>query len=380
MMWQPVKLKDISTKITKGTTPSNIGESFSQTGVNYIRSEMLTQSKYINKCGLLFISSIVHEKMKRSQLEAGDILFSMAGVYLGKTAILKYEDVPANTNQAVALIRVNTNLCNRDFIYYYLNQPVIIKYINQVSGQAAQPNINLQQIGAIDIDLPDRAIQNNIADILSAYDDLIENNQKQIKLLEEAAMRLYKEWFVYLRFPGYENTPIVDGVPEGWERAFTKEFVEFNYGKALKAGDRIGTKYPVYGSSGIVGYHDKFLVEAPAVIVGRKGNVGSVFISFENAFPIDTVYFISTDLSPYYMYLELKFRTFVNSDAAVPGLNRTFALSMEMLRPSDSILEKFDAQVSGLFELQRKLNKQSTLLQQARDKLLPKLMSGEIEV
>ena len=80
------------------------------------------------------------------------------------------------------------------------------------------------------------------------------------------------------------------------------------------------------------------------------------------------------------MYFELKFRTFVNSDAAVPGLNRTFALSMEMLRPSDSILEKFDAQVSGLFELQRKLNKQSTLLQQARDKLLPKLMSGEIEV
>ena len=177
MKYQTIELKSISTKITKGTTPSNIGEGFTQSGINYIRSEMITHNKYIDKSKLLYISNAVHEKLKRSQLESGDILFSMAGIYLGKTAVLREEDIPANTNQAVALIRLNNDLCNIDFIYYFLNQPKVLKYVNQISGQSAQPNINLQQIGSIPINLPDMKIQRRIADILSAYDDLIENTQ-----------------------------------------------------------------------------------------------------------------------------------------------------------------------------------------------------------
>ena len=228
--WKKVKLGDLTSKITKGTTPSNIGESFCNRGVPFIRSELITQNKYISDEGILYISNQTHEKLKRSQLEVNDILFSMAGVYLGKTAILRECDVPANTNQAVAIIRLDSALCSVDFVYYYLNKESVIRYVNQISGQAAQPNINLQQIGEIPIVLPSRKEQHRIAAILSRYDSLIENYQKQIKLLEEAAQRLYKEWFVDLHFPGHENTKIVDGVPEGWEKKMIGEVCDTTSG------------------------------------------------------------------------------------------------------------------------------------------------------
>ena len=160
MSWQTVKLADLCTVITKGTTPSNIGESFTESGVNYIRSEMITDAKYISPNGMLYISEGTHEKLKRSQLKKNDILFSMAGVYLGKTALLREEDVPANTNQAVALIRLDSSKCNLEYVYYFLNLPETVAKVNTVSGQAAQPNINLKQIGNIEIALPDIELQN----------------------------------------------------------------------------------------------------------------------------------------------------------------------------------------------------------------------------
>jgi len=245
---------------------------------------------------------------------------------------------------------------------------------------SSQKALTISMLKEISIPLPPISVQNRIIDILSAYDDLIENNQKQIKLLEEAAMRLYKEWFVKLRFPGYESTNIVDGVPDGWLCSKTKDFIRFKYGKALKADDRKDGKYPVYGSSGIVGYHNEFLVEAPVVIVGRKGNVGSVYISFVNAYPIDTVYYVESNISIYYTYFNLLTRTFLNNDSAVPGLNRDYAESMEMLCPSRYLQNEFDNKVSILFDMQFKLQHQIDLLKQARDKLISKLMNGEIEV
>ena len=172
-----VKLKDITTKITKGTTPSNIGATFTDKGINYFRSEMLGKSKYLDKSsGMMFISESTHNKLKRSQIETNDILFSMAGIYLGKLAIVKDEDIPANTNQAVALIRFNKGV-NIDYLYYFMVQKSFNAYVNCMSAQAAQPNINLKQIGNLQIALSSDEHQKRIADILSNYDNLIENNK-----------------------------------------------------------------------------------------------------------------------------------------------------------------------------------------------------------
>ena len=270
---------------------------------------------------------------------------------------------------------------NNEFLYYFMLTDSIRKnMINSMTGATGRQRVNNDIFKSLEISLPSIKKQKRIANILSTYDDLIENNQKQIKLLEEAAMMLYKEWFVNLRFPGYETTKIVDGVPEGWKKGKTKDFISFNYGKALKAESRKGSRYPVYGSSGVIGYHGEYLVKGPVIIVGRKGNVGNTYISFENAYPIDTVYYINSKLNLYYTYFNLLLRSFVNNDSAVPGLNRNYAESTEMIAPSDLLMNMFNDKVLSIFGKQNILRSQINLLQQARDKLLPKLISGEIDI
>ncbi|MFZ9736778.1 MAG: restriction endonuclease subunit S, partial [Prochlorotrichaceae cyanobacterium] len=147
-----------------------------------------------------------------------------------------------------------------------------------------------------------------------------------------------------------------------------------------KKGDRQGGKYPVFGSGGIIGTHDKFLVEAPGIIVGRKGSIGNVFWTDKNYYPIDTTYFINKEQSSLFLYHSLQNIGFINTDVAVPGLNRDFAHSRELTMPKKQILDLFHEFVDPLYEQISKLNAINQKLQQARDLLLPRLMNGEITV
>jgi len=169
-------------------------------------------------------------------------------------------------------------------------------------------------------------------------------------------------------------------VPKGWTRKTLRECATLNYGKALKAEDRIDGRYPVYGSSGIVGTHEKALAEGPGIIVGRKGNVGSVYWSTKDYHPIDTVYFISAKQSNLYLYYALQHVQFISSDVAVPGLNRDYAHSRSLLIPADDVLREFLATVTFFHQQLEKLNEINQKLRAARDLLLPRLMSGEIAV
>ena len=387
MSWETVKLADLCTVITKGTTPSNIGADFTNRGINYIRSEMITNAKYIVSDGMLYISNETHEKLKRSQLQKGDILFSMAGVYLGKTAVLREEDVPANTNQAVALIRINSLKCNLEYVYYFLNLPETVTKVNTVSGQAAQPNINLKQIGNIEICLPSLENQNKIVDILSAYDDLIENNQKQIKLLEEATQRLYKEWFVDFRFPGYENMPIIDSVPQKWSKRPIGDVIEKSYrSKQVKASDYLDEGIiPIIDQSRdfIAGYtnDEETLVclNRPVIVFGDHTRVLK-YIQFSFAKGADGTQLILSNcenLPQSLLYLSL-----LNVDLSNYHYARHFKYlkAEEILIPNVEIATKFDYLVTPIFKKVQILRDQIINAQQARDRLLPKLMSGEIEV
>ena len=215
---------------------------------------------------------------------------------------------------------------------------------------------------------------------LSAYDDLIENNRRRMALLEEAARQLYREWFVRLRFPGHEHTRITNGVPEGWERVPLGDRVTLNYGKALKAEDRSDGQCPVFGSSGIVGFHDKALAQAPGIVVGRKGNVGSVYWCPKDYWPIDTVYFIDAETSNLWLYYALQLMHFISTDVAVPGLNRDFAYSRPLLVPEARIVREFlDAAVPMHGQI-AKIDEMNDKLRAARDLLLPRLMNGAIAV
>jgi len=265
------------------------------------------------------------------------------------------------------------------FVKYLFDVHLQRRYKKFTQG-AAQDNLSQGKLLSLKFPVPGIHEQRVIADKLSAYDDLIENNRRRIQLLEQAARLLYREWFVHLRFPGHEHATITDGVPEGWEKKTIGKLAPFKYGKALKKDDRVPGQFPVYGSSGIVGTHEKALVTGPAIIVGRKGNVGSVYWSKDDFHPIDTVYFIEAEYCTTHLYYALLHTQFINTDVAVPGLNRDFAHSRTLLIPDDRILTLFEQDVTVIRDQIDKLTKYNDKLAQARDLLLPRLMNGEVAV
>ncbi|ODT92099.1 MAG: restriction endonuclease subunit S [Rhodanobacter sp. SCN 67-45] len=228
--------------------------------------------------------------------------------------------------------------------------------------------------------MPPLTTQRKVARRVFAYDDLIENNRRRIALLEEAARLLYREWFVHFRFPGHEHAKFIDGLPEGWRRSNFGEVAELKYGKALKAEYRVEGEFAVYGSSGVVGSHKAAFVDGPAIVVGRKGNVGSIFWVPSDFWPIDTVYYISSEQSDLWLYLSLPNVGFMNTDAGVPGLNRDFAYSRKLVCPPERVRALFNEEVGPMFAQRNTLEHYNQKLAQARDLLLPRLMSGELTV
>lgn len=382
-----VKLKDITTKITKGTTPSNIGASFTEEGINYFRSEMLGKAKYLDKAsGMMFISESTHNKLKRSQIEADDILFSMAGIYLGKLAIVKEEDVPANTNQAVALIRFNKGV-NIDYLYYFMVQKSFNAYVNCMSAQAAQPNINLKQIGNLQIALPTDEQQKRIADILSAYDNLIENNNKRIKLLEQMAENLYKEWFVRFRFPGYEDVEFENGIPKVWEVKKIKDCVKrLPFNKLYKRNELEAEGKIIVidqSSAEFLGYHNDepshcASIDKPVLLFGDHS---CKFVLMIKDFSLgeNMVPFISGNenkMNDYYLFYA------VHKIIVTEEYKRHWGrfTAMKILVPKYELQLAFADYIKPIIHEQNKLWNENQLLIKQRDMLLPRLMSGKLEV
>jgi type I restriction enzyme S subunit len=277
----------------------------------------------------------------------------------------------------------NTSLWVKDFkgnYPKYVYYKMMTLHLENFNGGASVPTLNRNVLDTLPLSIPYYDTQVSIADILSTYDDLIENNRRQIELLEQAARLLYQEWFVRFRYPDHEHVKIVDGIPEGWKRKPLGECGKLNYGKALHTDNRISGPYPVYGSSGIIGTHEQAMVKGPGIILGRKGNIGSVSWSHNDYYPIDTVYFIDSEQSSYYLYFALLNTAFISTDVAVPGLNRDFAHSRLILFPSDRLLNFFNEQITPIHNQISKLQEYNRVLSNARDLLLPRLMGGEIVV
>lgn len=316
------------------------------------------------------------EGLAQSKLWPKGTLCITIAANIADTAILQFE---ACFPDSIIGFIPEKDKADAIFIKYLFDALLQRRYKTFTQG-AAQDNLSQSKLLSLKFPVPDIDEQKRIANFLMKYDQLIENNLRRISLLEKSAHLLYKEWFLNLRFPGHEYTPISKGVPEGWEIKKMAEVIELKYGKALKQADRKEGPYPVFGSSGIVGYHNKPLVKGPGIIVGRKGNVGSVFLSYQDFYPIDTVYFALPTIDLYYSYYTLKSITFYNSDAAVPGLNRNYAHSLPILVPSGKLIKQFRENIKPIHDLIFKLNTLNNKLKHGRDLLLPKLMNGEIRV
>jgi type I restriction enzyme, S subunit len=342
--------------------------------------------KNVTPQGSLDLSAIRHVSeeefpkwTKRVVPKEDDIVFSY------EATLHRYALIPKGflgcLGRRMALLRPDPEKVNARFLHYYFLTSAWRSVVesNIING-ATVDRIPLTRFPNFEVRLPSLFDQKRIVSILSAYDDLIENNRRRIQLLEESARLLFREWFVYLRFPGHEHVRMINGVPEGWEKVPLGDIAPFKYGKALKKDDRLPGPVPVFGSSGIVGYHEKALVSGPTIIVGRKGNVGSIYWSFENCHPIDTVFYIDACNCSLYLYYSLQQVAFISTDVAVPGLNRDFAHSRRVVVPEKKLRRLFEEKVAKCHQQINVLQELIGKLESARDLLLPRLMNGEIPV
>lgn len=320
-------------------------------------------------------------EQERYELKYGDLVICEGGEP-GRCAIWKEQIPNMKIQKALHRVRVHDCLDYRYLFYWFLLAGKTGELDQYFTG-ATIKHMPGQKLKEVVIDKPPLEIQHRIADILSAYDDLIENNQKQIKLLKEAAQRLYKEWFVDLHFPGHENTKIVDGVPEGWRKGLLKELISVNYGKDHKKVPDDGN-IPVYGSGGLMRKCNKSLFSGEAVLIPRKGSLNNIMYVDETFWTVDTMFY-ATMKQPHtavfvYFFVKAFDMYSMNIGAAVPSMTTKILDAMDVVIPDKETLEKFDKYAKVYFNKIKTLQGQNEQLKTARDLLLPKLMSGEVEV
>lgn len=311
-------------------------------------------------------------------LAVGDIVIARTGATSGWAKQIK-QNVDCVFASYLVRLRIVPEV-DAKFIGVIVESENYKQFVHSNMGGSAQPQANAQILTSYPLRLPPLAVQRKIAGILSAYDDLIETNTRRIALLEAIAQEVYREWFVRLRFPGHHRVAVRNGVPDGWAEKRLDDIAEFAYGKALKEENRIEGDFPVLGSSGVVGTHNSYLVEAPGIVIGRKGNVGSVHWVDENFFPIDTAYYVKSDLSLHYLFYLVQSLNFLNNDAAVPGLNRSQAYANAVLLPTRELITKFAEFAADVFSQKKTLGTQNRNLAETRDALLSRLLSGKIDV
>lgn len=254
----------------------------------------------------------------------------------------------------------------------------------QSGNKATMASLNQDIIKRIPLRLPSTVVQAEIVRTLAAYDDLIENNRRRMALLEESARLLYREWFVRMRFPGYEHTSITDGVPEGWERVQLEDVLLLQRGFDLPSQARQVGEVPIYGSTGVLGYHNNAKVTAPGVVTGRSGTLGDVQYVAEDYWPLNTALWVKEfkkvpPLFALFLLREMDLKQY-NGGSSVPTLDRKTVHKVEILLPSRLLLSSFDEFAAGIFAQIKNLNLQNQKLRTARDLLLPRLMSGELAV
>lgn len=375
-----LELGSLCTKIGSGITPKGGESVYVDKGTSLIRSQNVYNS-FFTENGLAYITDEIAENMASVTVFEGDVLLNITGDSVARCCLAPKPFLPARVNQHVMILRPKRDILDSAFLSYYLTSPRMQSILLSLAGSGgtrkALTKAMLERLLIPSLTLEE---QRKIASMLSTCDELIENNRRRIQLLEQTAWLIYEEWFIRFRFPGHEKVRIVDGLPEGWKKKQLGEIITLKYGKALKAEDRFDGKIPVYGSSGIVGYHNQAIVKGPSIIVGRKGNVGSIYWSQLDFYPIDTVYYIDTSHANRFLYYSLKNLVFHSSDSAVPGLNRDYAHRQSLIYPQESIIYHFEEITKILFEQILHLENYNQKLTQARDLLLPKLMNGEIQV
>ena len=399
-----VKLRDIAINITDGKHGDCKNEEHS--GFYFISCKDVRDGAIHYDNARQITEKDFFDTHKRTMLEPNDILITNSGT-IGRMALVK--DIPqtykTTFQKSVAIIKPNQEIVRPIYLYYSLTN-YVSQLINESNG-SAQKNLLLGTMREFKIKIEDNFDkQDKIANILSSYDNLIENNKKQIQLFEEAAQRLYKEWFVDLHFPGYEDAEIVDGVPKGWTYKPVDEFGEVITGKTpltskieyyggsipfVTIPDMHGNVFPLVTEktltkAGANTQRNKY-VPVNSVMVSCIATVGLVNIVVE---PCQTNQQINSvilydDNDLYFFYESMKrIKALLDgvgsNGATMTNVNKTKFSNVHVLYPTEDLVRRYNVFCKPIFDKMLALSKGILVSTQARDRLLPKLMSGEIEV
>ncbi len=361
---------------------------------------------------LSYVSVEVASRRNDKAIRRGDILITMSGnrfdgskdTWVGKVA---YFDISGHymLNQRVGVLRPREGVViDRKCAAYFLSSDDYQKlFISIATSSGGQANLSPAQILGEQLHLPPIEEQARISELLGGLDDRITLLRETNATLEAIAQALFKSWFVDFDpvrakaeghqpagmdattaalFPDSFEESELGLVPKAWRVGKVEDLMELAYGKALKATDRNDGPVPVYGSGGITGYHDQALVAGPSIIVGRKGTVGSLYWEDQPFFPIDTVFYVKTDQPLTYCYYLLKTLGLedMNTDGAVPGLNRGNAYRLPVIIPDTSVLNAFNDITAALRVTMFANEQRAQTLTQLRDTLLPRLISGQLRL
>lgn len=391
------RLGDICLKICSGGTPTSSNVSYYNGGIPWLNTNE------VNFCNIYSTSKTISQKgldnSAAKYIPVNTVIIAMYGVTAGKSAIAK---IPLTTNQACCNLVIDEKQADYRYVYYFLK--IQSENLNKLANGGAQQNLNSQIIKRFKIALPSLPVQNHIASILSTYDTLIENNMKRIRLLEKMAENLYKEWFVRFRFPGHENVEMVDGLPKGWRQGKLGDIAKFLNGFAFQSksfctnGDYAIVTIKNVQANGFNGNNTDKIKEIPTnmpehcklhdgdILLSLTGNIGRVCRVLGTGYLLNQRVAKLLSKNPFFCYCTFRsdyiFQSLniISYGTAQLNLSPVKASKIKMQVPTGHLIELFEEKVTPLFAEANNLQRQNALLARQRDLLLPRLMSGRLEI
>jgi type I restriction enzyme S subunit len=375
------------------------------------------------------------ERLSKYKVQVGDIIYSRRGDVEKCARITETEDGWL-CGTGCLRVRIKPTIISTEFLHAYLCHPVVREWIVRHAVGATMPNLNTSILSALPVVIPNKSEMTAIGSIWLTISDQIRLNSQINQTLEQMAQAIFKSWFVDFEpvkakiaaleaggseedallaamqaisakdeielarlqaeqpeqyaelrataelFPSAMQDSELGEIPEGWTPTKLERHIELAYGKALKKDARVEGQYRVYGSGGVTGSHHEFLIPGPGIIVGRKGTVGSIYWEPDNFYPIDTTFYVTVkngySLAFAYYLLQTLGLSSMNTDAAVPGLNRNNVYRLQIPSFPTALVGQFSQIVASISEKISTLNAESRTLTELRDSLLPKLLSGAL--
>ena len=332
------------------------------------------------------ISLETFEKLRRrTKLSKGDVVITTVGT-IGEVALIPDNNINYEFQRSVGILKPNPKIINARFLKYVMQSSSMRTYLLNNATGAAQPCLFIGFLKKVKIEFPALSLQETIASILSAYDDLIEKNNRKIAILQQMAEELYKEWFVRFRFPGYKTAKFKDGIPEGWQYVKLENIANISTGKCNREDAEEDGVYPLFDRSQEIRRSNSWLKDCEAIIVPGEGTsfipryYKGKFNLHQRCYCVEPKqgnigFFLFQTLMMHRIYF-----LYVATGATVPSLRQTNFNNFKVLMPNKDLYESYNRYSSNWYEAITVLEQQNENLKTQRDLLLPRLMSGRLQV